>query len=95
MNNNAIRQLTFDAGPARIAYIEGPASGPPLVLLHGGSTRLGRELYGALLNAAPPGGPVNHGDAGALPVLGGSLWTMLEVTARPSRLQARRAARPC
>jgi hypothetical protein len=31
------------------------------VLLHGGSTRLGREMYGALLNAAPPGGPANQG----------------------------------
>lgn len=32
------------------------------VLLHGGTTRLSPQIYGGLLNAAPVGGPFNHGD---------------------------------
>ncbi len=33
------RRHTFDTGAVTIHYAEGPASGPPLVLLHGGSGR--------------------------------------------------------
>lgn len=35
----ALREQTFDANGTTINYAEGPAEGPPLVLLHGGSAR--------------------------------------------------------
>jgi pimeloyl-ACP methyl ester carboxylesterase len=34
-----IKDQLFDTGAVTINYVEGPASGPPLVLLHGGSGR--------------------------------------------------------
>ena len=34
-----LKEQTFDAGEVTINYAEGPASGPPLVLLHGGGDR--------------------------------------------------------
>ncbi|MFO7697170.1 MAG: alpha/beta hydrolase [Anaerolineae bacterium] len=34
-----LREQTFDAGLVTISYVEGPPSGPPLVLLHGGGDR--------------------------------------------------------
>ncbi len=34
-----IRELTVAVGPVTINYAEGPVSGAPLVLLHGGSAR--------------------------------------------------------
>ena len=34
-----LRERTFDAAGVSIAYVEGPPSGPPLVLLHGGGDR--------------------------------------------------------
>jgi pimeloyl-ACP methyl ester carboxylesterase len=34
-----LKEQTFDTGAVKINYAEGPASGPPLVLLHGGGDR--------------------------------------------------------
>ena len=34
-----IQEQTFDTGIVTINYAEGPPSGPPLILLHGGSAR--------------------------------------------------------
>jgi pimeloyl-ACP methyl ester carboxylesterase len=34
-----LKEQTFDTGTVKLNYTEGPASGPPLVLLHGGGDR--------------------------------------------------------
>ncbi len=34
-----IKEHSFNTGTVTLNYAEGPASGPPLVLLHGGSAR--------------------------------------------------------
>jgi pimeloyl-ACP methyl ester carboxylesterase len=41
------REATFDTGKVVLNYAEGPASGPPLVMLHGGSGRW--QLYSGML----------------------------------------------
>ena len=37
MSLEMMKETAFDTGKVRINYAEGPSSGPPLVLLHGGS----------------------------------------------------------
>jgi hypothetical protein len=39
METVLFREATFDTGKVVLNYAEGPASGPPLVMLHGGSGR--------------------------------------------------------
>jgi pimeloyl-ACP methyl ester carboxylesterase len=34
-----LKEYSFNAGPVTLNYAEGPDTGPPLVLLHGGSAR--------------------------------------------------------
>jgi pimeloyl-ACP methyl ester carboxylesterase len=43
-----LREQTFDSGPVTINFVEGPASGPALVLLHGGG-----DLWQGLLPIIP------------------------------------------
>jgi pimeloyl-ACP methyl ester carboxylesterase len=45
-----LRERVFDGGEVAISYVEGPANGPPFVVLHGGSARwqYGRLLLEAL-----------------------------------------------
>jgi hypothetical protein len=38
-----MKECQFDAGVVTINYAEGPPSGPPFVLLHGGSSRWRRD----------------------------------------------------
>src|SRR6188474_2558075 len=41
------REATFDTGKVALNYAEGPAAGPPLVMLHGGAGRW--QLYSGML----------------------------------------------
>jgi pimeloyl-ACP methyl ester carboxylesterase len=47
METILFREATFDTGKVVLNYAEGPASGPPLVMLHGGSGRW--QLYSGML----------------------------------------------
>ncbi|HRQ42262.1 MAG TPA: alpha/beta hydrolase [Chloroflexota bacterium] len=47
METVLFREATFDTGKVVLNYAEGPASGPPLVVLHGGSGRW--QLYFEML----------------------------------------------
>jgi pimeloyl-ACP methyl ester carboxylesterase len=47
METILFREATFDAGKVLLNYAEGPAVGPPLVMLHGGSGRW--QLYSGML----------------------------------------------
>jgi len=47
METVLFREATFDTGKVVLNYAEGPASGPPLVMLHGGSGRW--QLYSGML----------------------------------------------
>lgn len=47
MERVLFREATFDTGKVLLNYAEGPASGPPLVMLHGGSGRW--QLYFEML----------------------------------------------
>src|SRR5436309_1380347 len=50
MSSDVVHEQRFDAGPVVLNYAEGPATGPPLVILHGGSVRwqYGSALIDAL-----------------------------------------------
>jgi|WetSurMetagenome_2_1015567.scaffolds.fasta_scaffold110684_3 pimeloyl-ACP methyl ester carboxylesterase len=47
MKTNLFRESAFDTGKVVLNYAEGPAAGPPLVMLHGGSGRW--QLYSEML----------------------------------------------
>jgi len=47
MGTVLFREATFDTGKVVLNYAEGPAAGPPLVMLHGGSGRW--QLYSGML----------------------------------------------
>jgi pimeloyl-ACP methyl ester carboxylesterase len=47
METTLFREATFDTGKVALNYAEGPASGPALVMLHGGSGRW--QLYSGML----------------------------------------------
>ena len=47
METVLFREATFDTGKVVLNYAEGPAAGPPLVMLHGGSGRW--QLYSGML----------------------------------------------
>lgn len=47
MKTDLFREATFDTGKVVLNYAEGPAAGPPLVMLHGGSGRW--QLYSGML----------------------------------------------
>jgi pimeloyl-ACP methyl ester carboxylesterase len=65
-----IEEHSFDTGTVRLNYAEGPASGPPLVLLHGGSAR-----WQAALPLIPDLAAAWHVYAPDLRGHGGSSWT--------------------
>jgi pimeloyl-ACP methyl ester carboxylesterase len=66
-----IQEKTFDAGIVTLNYAEGPPSGPPLVLLHGGGDRW--QYFQPLLPALKSHGHVyaldlrGHGKSGRVP----------------------------
>ena len=47
METVILHEATFDAGKVVLNYAEGPAAGPPLVMLHGGAGRW--QLYSGML----------------------------------------------
>jgi pimeloyl-ACP methyl ester carboxylesterase len=47
METPLFREATFDTGKVVLNYAEGPAAGPPLVMLHGGAGRW--QLYSGML----------------------------------------------
>src|SRR5215207_2004528 len=47
METALFREATFDTGKVVLNYAEGPAAGPPLVMLHGGGGRW--QLYSGML----------------------------------------------
>jgi pimeloyl-ACP methyl ester carboxylesterase len=71
METVLFREATFDTGKVVLNYAEGPASGPALVMLHGGSGRW--QLYSGMLAELAEGHHVyapdlrGHGKSGWVP----------------------------
>jgi pimeloyl-ACP methyl ester carboxylesterase len=71
METVLFREATFDTGKVVLNYAEGPAAGPPLVMLHGGSGRW--QLYSDMLTELAKGCHVyapdlrGHGKSGWVP----------------------------